>query len=60
MATTDLLQEEADALIAMAKIKVSDDLYDYPGTGDHSLYRLRHKTGARSFFWTFIVVESTC
>jgi hypothetical protein len=33
MATTELLQAEADALIAMAKIKVGDDLYDYPGTG---------------------------
>jgi hypothetical protein len=33
MATTELLQAEADALIAMPKIKVSDDLYDYPGTG---------------------------
>lgn len=33
MAATDLSQSEADALIAMAKVKVSDDLYDYPGTG---------------------------
>jgi hypothetical protein len=33
MATTDLLQEEADALIAMPKIKVDNDVYDYPGTG---------------------------
>lgn len=33
MATTDLLQSEADALIALAKIKVNDDYYDYPGTG---------------------------
>ena len=33
MATTDLLQSEAAALIALAKIKVNDDLYDYPGTG---------------------------
>lgn len=33
MATTDLIQTEADALIALAKIKVNDDYYDYPGTG---------------------------
>lgn len=33
MSRTDLLQAEADALIALAKVKVSDELYDYPGTG---------------------------
>lgn len=33
MATTDLLQAEADALIAMDKVKVNDERYDYPGTG---------------------------
>ncbi|MEK6784471.1 MAG: hypothetical protein AABY61_03220 [Nitrospirota bacterium] len=33
MATTDLPQSEADALIALAKVKVNDDSYDYPGTG---------------------------
>lgn len=33
MTTTDLLQSEADALIALAKVKVSDDPHDYPGTG---------------------------
>lgn len=33
MATTDLRQEEADTLIAMAKIKINDDPHDYPGTG---------------------------
>ena len=33
MATIDLLQAEADELIAMAKVKVNDDVYDYPGTG---------------------------
>jgi hypothetical protein len=33
MATTDLLQSEANALIALAKVKVNDDPYDYPGTG---------------------------
>lgn len=33
MATTDLVQEEADALIAMEKIKVNDERHSYPGTG---------------------------
>jgi hypothetical protein len=33
MAMTDLLQSEANALIALAKVKVNDDPYDYPGTG---------------------------
>lgn len=33
MAATDLPQSEADALIALAKVKVNDDSYDYPGTG---------------------------
>ncbi len=33
MAATDLSQSEADALIAMAKVKVNDDLHDYSGTG---------------------------
>ncbi|MDO8771061.1 MAG: hypothetical protein Q7K57_20600 [Burkholderiaceae bacterium] len=33
MATTDLLQAEADALIALAKVKVNDELYDYPNAG---------------------------
>ena len=33
MATTDLLQADADALISLAKIKANDDHYDYPGTG---------------------------
>lgn len=33
MPTTDLSQSEANALIAMAKVKVNDDLHDYPGTG---------------------------
>ena len=33
MAATDLLQSEADTLTALAKIKVNDDYYDYPGTG---------------------------
>ena len=33
MSRTDLLQAEADALIGLAKIKVSDERYDYPGTG---------------------------
>ena len=33
MAATDLSQSEADILIAMTKVKVNDDLHDYPGTG---------------------------
>jgi len=33
MAMTDILQSEANALIALAKVKVNDELYDYPGTG---------------------------
>lgn len=33
MAATDLSQSEADALVAMAKVKVNDDIHDYPGTG---------------------------
>lgn len=33
MAATDLSQSEADVLVAMAKVKVNDDLHDYPGTG---------------------------
>jgi hypothetical protein len=33
MALTDLLQAEANALIALAKVKINDEPYDYPGTG---------------------------
>jgi hypothetical protein len=33
MADLDLTQAEADALIAMPKVKVNDDTYDYPGGG---------------------------
>lgn len=33
MAATDLPQSEADTLIALAKVKVNEDSYDYPGTG---------------------------
>jgi len=32
MTTTDLSQAEADALIALAKVKANDERYDYPGT----------------------------
>ena len=33
MADLDLTQTEADTLIAMPKVKVNDDPYDYPGGG---------------------------
>lgn len=33
MADMDLTQAEADALIAMPKVKVNDDAWDYPGAG---------------------------
>ena len=33
MAILDILQADADALIAMKKIKVSDDVHEYPDLG---------------------------
>lgn len=33
MATLDILQAEADALITMKKIKVNDDVHEYPDLG---------------------------
>ncbi|MCH7679747.1 hypothetical protein IID10_10350, partial [candidate division KSB1 bacterium] len=33
MANFDILQSEADALIAMEKIKVNDDVHEYPDLG---------------------------
>ncbi|MCG8603956.1 hypothetical protein MJD09_03025 [bacterium] len=33
MANSDILQAEADALIAMRKIKVEDDVHEYPDLG---------------------------
>lgn len=33
MADLDLTQAEADALIAMPKVRVNDDTWDYPGCG---------------------------
>ena len=33
MADLDLTQVEADALITMPKVKVNDDMWDYPGSG---------------------------
>lgn len=33
MASTDLLQSEAEGLIALSKIKVNEDVYEYPGMG---------------------------
>ena len=49
MANTELTQAEADHLIAMEKVKLNDDKWDYPGTGGSIIVPLT-STGKRENF----------
>ena len=49
MADIDLTQQEADALIAMPKVKVNDDPYDYPGGGGSVIVPLASRDKREQF-----------
>jgi hypothetical protein len=50
MADLDLTQAEADALIAMPKVKVNPDTCDYPGGGGSLIIPLASQDKREQFF----------
>jgi len=49
MADIELTQIEADALIALPKVKVDNNTYDYPGTGGSLIVSLTSQDKRESF-----------